>query len=156
MRGVRYLQYAKNHAVKYKGRRPGYNWDTCLVLNIRTFLGFVVFLFLLQCMIQRTILVMQKPMRSGVVVRNCLSSTTASSSLPSVANHDYPPAATLPPQDQGPGESNFSDGSEALFSMYLRRAREEDLEKAEGWKGYADGMLVFVSLRAPSRSFRIM
>jgi hypothetical protein len=27
---------------------------------------------------------------------------------------------------------------------------------ADSWKGYADGMLVFVSLRAPSHSSRIM
>jgi hypothetical protein len=40
--------------------------------------------------------------------------------------------------------------------MYLRRAREEDDKMAEGWKGYADGMLVFVSLRALSHFSRIM
>jgi len=38
--------------------------------------------------------------------------------------------------------------------MYLRRAREEDREMVDGWKGYADGMLVFVSLRAPFHSSR--
>ncbi len=54
-------------------------------------------------------------------------------------------------QDQAPpGESNFSDGSEALFSMYLNRAKEEDRMMADTWKGYADGMLVFVSLRTTS------
>jgi len=64
---------------------------------------------------------------------------------------------TPPQQDHGlPGESNFSDGSEALFSMYLRRAREEDHDMVEGWKGYADGMLLFVSLRAPSNCSLIM
>jgi hypothetical protein len=62
---------------------------------------------------------------------------TASPSLPSVDDQ----------QNQGPGDSNFSDGSEALFSMYLRRATEEDRKMADSWKGYADGMLVFVSLR---------
>ena len=67
-----------------------------------------------------------------------------------------PPITTTSQQDQGPqGESNFSDGSEALFSMYLRRVKEEDSRMAESWKGYADGMLVFVSLRAPSHSSRI-
>ena len=40
--------------------------------------------------------------------------------------------------------------------MYLRRAREDDRKMAEGWKGYADGMLVFVSFRAPSRYPHIM
>ena len=82
------------------------------------------------------------------------SSTTASSSHPFVDDHNYPPTTIPPQQDQGlPGESNFSDGSEALFSMYLRRAREEDRKMADGWKGYADGMLVFVSLRASRISF---
>ena len=88
-------------------------------------------------------------------IHNCLRS-----SLPSVDDHRYPPV-TLPvtplQQDQGlPGESNFSNGSEALFSMYLRRAREEDRKRADSWKGYADGMLVFVSLRASPHSSRIM
>jgi hypothetical protein len=88
-------------------------------------------------------------MRSRVKARTYRSSTTASSSLPSVLVDDQ--------QDKGlPGESNFSDGSEALFSMYLRRAREEDDKMADSWKGYADGMLFFVSLRAPSHSSRIM
>ena len=40
--------------------------------------------------------------------------------------------------------------------MYLRQAMEEDSKMAESWKGYADGMLVFVSLRPPSHSSRIM
>ncbi|KAI0265474.1 hypothetical protein BGY98DRAFT_1070089, partial [Russula aff. rugulosa BPL654] len=62
-------------------------------------------------------------------------------------DHSYPPTKKPSHQDQGPpGESNFSDGSEALFSMYLRRAREEDRKMAESWKGYADGMLVFTGL----------
>ena len=73
--------------------------------------------------------------------------------LESVDDHNY----SLPQQEQDlPGESNLSDGSEALFSMYLRRAREEDREMVESWRGYAGGMLVFVSLRAPSDSSRIM
>ena len=67
-------------------------------------------------------------------------------SVPSVADH----------QNQGPGESNFSDASETLVSMYLRRASEEDLKMADNWKGYADGMLVFVSIRASSHSSRII
>ena len=116
----------------------------------RTFLAFVVFLSLLQCLAQRTLLVYS--MRSKVKVRTCRLSTTASSSLPSVDDHSYPPQ-----EDQGrPGKSNFSDGSEALFSMYLRRTKEEDSKMAESWKGYADGMLVFVSLHAPFHSSRIM
>ena len=80
----------------------------------------------------------------------CRSSATAPSSLPSVEDQ--------PEQDPGLsllGESRFPDGSEALFSMYLRRAREVDRKMVDSWKGYADGMLVFVSLRAPSHSSRI-
>lgn len=41
-------------------------------------------------------------------------------------------------------EFNYTDGSGALFSMYLNRAEEEDKKAAERWKGDADGILVFV------------
>jgi hypothetical protein len=41
-------------------------------------------------------------------------------------------------------ESSYTDGSGALFSMYLDRAEEEDIKAAERWKGDADGILVFV------------
>jgi hypothetical protein len=41
-------------------------------------------------------------------------------------------------------ESSYTDGSGALFSMYLDRAEEEDRRVAESWKGDADGILVFV------------
>lgn len=44
-------------------------------------------------------------------------------------------------------ESNYTDGSGALFSMYLDRAEEEDKKAAERWKGDADGILVFVRPR---------
>ena len=131
--------------------------DTCLALNIRTFLGFVVSLSILRCLTRRTTLVIQnlQSMQSRIKVRTCRSSTIASSSLPSVDDDSYPLA--IKKQDQGaPGESNFSDGSEALFSMYLRRAREEDRRMADSWKGYADGMLVFVSLCPPSYSSLII
>jgi hypothetical protein len=76
--------------------------------------------------------------------------TTASSSPLPVDDYAYPPATAPFEQRQGPPvESNFSDGSEALFSMYLSRAIEEDLKMAEGWKGYVDGMLVVVSYTSP-------
>ncbi|KAI0265792.1 hypothetical protein BC834DRAFT_935939 [Gloeopeniophorella convolvens] len=42
--------------------------------------------------------------------------------------------------------SDFSDGSGALFSMYLDRAEEEDKKMTESWKGDADGILVFTGL----------
>lgn len=51
------------------------------------------------------------------------------------------PASSGEPQ----AESNYTDGSGALFSMYLNRAEEEDKKAAERWKGDADGILVFVS-----------
>ena len=53
--------HAKNHAVKYKEWRPtlGHVPSNCLALDIRTFLGFVVFLSLLQCLTQRTIFLIQ-------------------------------------------------------------------------------------------------
>ena len=47
-----------------------------------------------------------------------------------------------------PGESDFLDSSEPLFSMYSKIA-EEDNKIAEGWKTDADGILIFVSPRAP-------
>ncbi|KAI0262517.1 hypothetical protein BC834DRAFT_828784, partial [Gloeopeniophorella convolvens] len=43
-------------------------------------------------------------------------------------------------------ERGFTDGSGALFSMYLERAEEEDKKLTEGWKGDADGILVFTGL----------
>ena len=91
-------------------------------------------------------------------VENRRSSTTASSSFPSVDNPTHPTHPPPPPQQgQGPpGEPNFSDGSEALFSMYLRRTWEKDSRMAESWKGYADGMLTFVSLGSPSHSSHII
>ena len=69
--------------------------------------------------------------------------------IPAIDDRDstYPPSAQTQ-QDQGQlGESDFSDGSGLLFSMYLERAEEEDVKRAESWKGDADGMLVFVGRR---------
>ncbi|KAI0266248.1 hypothetical protein BC834DRAFT_969730 [Gloeopeniophorella convolvens] len=43
-------------------------------------------------------------------------------------------------------ETCFTDGSGALFSMYLERAEEEDKRMTESWKGDADGILVFTGL----------
>ena len=54
-------------------------------------------------------------------------------SVPSVADH----------QNQGPGESNFSDASETLFSMYLRRASERTLR----WQIVGKGTRLRESLR---------
>jgi hypothetical protein len=63
---------------------------------------------------------------------------------------EYPPRAQTLEQRE---ESNFSDGSGPLFSMYLDRAEEEDKKMAEGWSGDADGILVFVSPHFSAHSF---
>jgi hypothetical protein len=47
---------------------------------------------------------------------------------------------------------NPSDGSEALFSMYLDRVIEQDRRMVESWKGDADGMLTFVGLQTASHT----
>jgi hypothetical protein len=44
-------------------------------------------------------------------------------------------------------ETGFSDGSEALLSIYLDRARVEDQKMTDSWKGDADGILFFVCKR---------
>ncbi|KAH9031426.1 hypothetical protein EDB83DRAFT_2525801 [Lactarius deliciosus] len=54
---------------------------------------------------------------------------------------------TLPASSaESQAESSYTDGSGALFSMYLDRAEEEDRRVAERWKGDADGILVFTGL----------
>ena len=45
-----------------------------------------------------------------------------------------------------------ADLSDALFSMYLNRAHDEDKEMVEGWKEDANGMLTFVRLQIASHS----
>jgi hypothetical protein len=63
-----------------------------------------------------------------------------------------PPLAILDPEIGAPreqgqlGESDFTDGSGSLFSMYLDKASEEDRKMAEGWKRNTDGVLTLVSL----------
>lgn len=56
----------------------------------------------------------------------------------------YPPQSTQSQTSQG--ESNFSDGSGALFTMYNEMSEEEDKKMAESWKADADGILVFTGL----------
>lgn len=58
----------------------------------------------------------------------------------------YPPRQTQDPPF--PADSNFSDSSGPVFSLYSRIAEEEDDKTAERWKTNADGILIFVSLRA--------
>ncbi|KAH9054795.1 hypothetical protein EDB87DRAFT_1418172 [Lactarius vividus] len=58
-------------------------------------------------------------------------------------NHqDQPQSAPTQPT----GVSNFVDGSEPIFSMYMEMASEEDKKMAEGWKADADGILIFTGL----------
>jgi len=74
--------------------------------------------------------------------------------IPPVDVYRYPPSAAHARQDQPQlGESNFSDGSGALFSMYLDMGEEEDIKMTESWKGDADGMLVFVRLHLIFHAF---
>ena len=50
------------------------------------------------------------------------------------------------------GYSKPSDGSEALFSMYLDRVNERDRMMVESWKGDAEGILTFVCLQTASHT----
>ncbi|KAI0260849.1 hypothetical protein BC834DRAFT_960384, partial [Gloeopeniophorella convolvens] len=57
---------------------------------------------------------------------------------------------TMPTAHNVPGrvqpETNFTDGSGAIFSFFLERAEKEDDKMTENWKGDADGILVFTGL----------
>ncbi|KAN0137371.1 hypothetical protein V8E53_004816 [Lactarius tabidus] len=62
---------------------------------------------------------------------------------PELGGGNYP----IPNANAAPGgETNFSDGSEPLFSMYLERADDEDQKMVDSWKGDAEGILVFTGL----------
>ena len=75
--------------------------------------------------------------------------------IPAIDVHLHPPNRFQVPPEGQPGESNLSDGSGAVFTMYLDLAEEEDIKMAERWKGDADGMLVFVGLRPTSHNFAL-
>lgn len=66
------------------------------------------------------------------------------------ANTGPGPSIRDPPQSarnqMSQAESNFSDGSGHLFTMYNEMAEEEDKKMAESWKADADGILVFTGL----------
>lgn len=63
---------------------------------------------------------------------------------------DDPPNITQAQQDQAlPGESEFLDGPQSLFSMYLNKAVREDREMVESWKADADNTLIFVGQTSP-------
>jgi hypothetical protein len=73
-----------------------------------------------------------------------------------VSPYYFPIAESYPPSDQhqpSQGGSEFADGADPLFSMYLERAEEYDQKMTDRWKADADGILVFVStcfLRTPT------
>jgi len=43
------------------------------------------------------------------------------------------------------GDPRFGDGSDRLFSMYLKIATEEDVEMVERWQNSCDSIIIFVS-----------
>jgi hypothetical protein len=59
-------------------------------------------------------------------------------------NGDHPQSPLGQPSQ---GESNSSDGSASLFSVYYNAADIEDNKMVESWQKDADGILFFVSLR---------
>ena len=60
---------------------------------------------------------------------------------------DGHPQLERPTQDQPfQADSNFSDSSGPVFSLYSKMAVEEDDKTAERWKTNADGILIFVGL----------
>ena len=76
----------------------------------------------------------------GTVIRSQFSS--------SHFEHPLDPPYIPAPRDRGAqGGLDSSDGSEALFCMYLERAFEEDKAMVERWKSTTDGILIFVSLQ---------
>ncbi|KAF8261484.1 hypothetical protein EI94DRAFT_1705478 [Lactarius quietus] len=58
----------------------------------------------------------------------------------------HPPSQIAGDNATRPKETNYSDPSGAIFSMYITRALKFDHENVETWKGGADGILVFTGL----------
>ncbi|KAI0252052.1 hypothetical protein BJV78DRAFT_1361193 [Lactifluus subvellereus] len=50
------------------------------------------------------------------------------------------------PQEPDADKPKLIDGSDALFSIYNRRAKEDDGAMTERWKGDAEGILIFTGL----------
>ena len=73
------------------------------------------------------------------------------SSRPHTRLLDERPDFISAPEYQAMGPDR-PDPSEALFSMYLDRAIEDDKKMVERWKGTTDGILVFVSLQVASHT----
>jgi len=55
------------------------------------------------------------------------------------------------PEENGP-DPQAVDKSEALFSMYLERADDDDNKVTERWKKECDGILIFVGIPSNSLS----
>ncbi|KAI0267777.1 hypothetical protein BC834DRAFT_58233 [Gloeopeniophorella convolvens] len=89
---------------------------------------------------------MSQSTRLGLFAELSDDSSRESLNLGSRQAFEYPMQRMLsqgPLQEPGKG---YSDGSGALFSMYLERAEEEDRRMVESWKGDAEGILVFTGL----------
>lgn len=54
-----------------------------------------------------------------------------------------------PEETNGP-DPQAVDKSEALCSMYLERADDDDLKVTERWKNQCDGILIFVGILSNS------
>jgi hypothetical protein len=79
-----------------------------------------------------------------------MSSTQSTTVLTNVSHvvDSHPLAQTQFQDQQFQADSNFSDSSGPVFSLYSKIAVEEDNKTAERWKTSADGILIFVSLGA--------
>jgi hypothetical protein len=67
-----------------------------------------------------------------------------------------PPIDATPqaqPEQGQAADSEESDHSDALFSMYLSMVYHKDNEMVKSWKEDANGMLTFVRLQNISHSF---
>ena len=60
--------------------------------------------------------------------------------------HEQPQSASNLPRWPQLGDSNFSDSSGPIFSMYSKLAKEEDDQLVVRWQKDADSILIFVSL----------
>jgi hypothetical protein len=69
-----------------------------------------------------------------------------------VNDHDDPQSPLNQPSQ---GESNSSDSSASLFSVYYNAADIEDNKMVESWQKDAEGILLFVSPRAGIHSYII-
>lgn len=69
---------------------------------------------------------------------------TVHTSVRSLDDNQYQPRSTQ--KQELDVDSEYVDGSEPIFSMYLEIATKEDKEKVKNWKDDADSILTFVRL----------